>query len=81
MECGLVGDGELARSHGQAAPLLEPVDASLDRVALLVRLRIKGRRAAAARAASPQTVADLVGGLGDASADPALAEVAPDRAG
>lgn len=41
MECGLVGDGELVRSHGQAAPLLEPVDAPFDGVALLVRLDIE----------------------------------------
>lgn len=80
MECGLVGDGELVRSHGQAAPLLEPGDASLDRVALLVRLRVEGRRSAAGTA-SPQTVADLVGRLGDDSVDAALAEVTADRAG
>ena len=28
MKCGLVGDGELVRSHGEAAPLLESVDAA-----------------------------------------------------
>jgi hypothetical protein len=26
VKCGLVGDSELVRSHGQGAPLLEPVD-------------------------------------------------------
>jgi hypothetical protein len=39
VECGLIGDGELVRSHGQAAPLIQPVDASLDRVALPIRVR------------------------------------------
>lgn len=52
MERGLVGDGGLVGPHGQAAPLLEAVDGSLDRVALLVRLRVEGRRATA-RTASP----------------------------
>lgn len=80
MECGLVGDGELVRAQGRTAPLLETGDASFDRVALLVRLRVEGGWAAA-DAASPQTVADLVGGLGDDSADPASAEVTSDRAG
>ena len=80
MECGLVGDGELVRSHGQAAPLLEPVDAPFDRVALLIRLRVESGWSAA-RTASPQTVADLVGRLGDDSTDSAPAEVVPDRAG
>ncbi len=80
MECGLVGDGELVRSHGQAAPLLESVDAPLDGVALLVRLGVESWWATAG-AASPQTVADLVGRLRYDSADPASAEVIPDRAG
>ncbi|WP_436843395.1 hypothetical protein [Streptomyces narbonensis] len=30
VERGLVGDGELVGPHGQAAPLLEPVDAAFD---------------------------------------------------
>jgi hypothetical protein len=80
MECGLVGDGELVCSHGQAAPLLKPADAAFDRVALLVRLGVEGGRSAFGSAA-PQTVADLVGRLGDDSADSASAEVIPDRAG
>jgi hypothetical protein len=80
VECGLVGDGELVRSHGQAAPLLQPVDASLDRVALPIRLGVESRWATAG-ATSPQTVADLVGGRGDDSADSASAEVISDRAG
>lgn len=79
MECGLVGDGELVRSQGQTAPLLEPVDAAFDRIALFVCLGVEGGRSASG-AASPQTVADLVGGLGDDSADSASAEVTPDRA-
>ncbi|KPC61641.1 hypothetical protein ADL29_23630 [Streptomyces chattanoogensis] len=80
MECGLVGDGELVRSHGQAAPLLESIDASLDGVALLVRLGVESWWATVG-AASPQTVADLVGRLGDDSADSASAEMISDRAG
>jgi hypothetical protein len=80
VECSLVGDGELVRSHGQTAPLLEPVDGSFDRVALLVRLGVEGGRSAS-DTASPQTVTDLVGRLGDDSADPASAEVTSDRAG
>jgi hypothetical protein len=30
VERGLVGDGELVGPHGQAAPLLETVDAAFD---------------------------------------------------
>lgn len=80
MECGLVGDGELVRSHGQAAPLFEPVDASLDRVALPVCLGVESGWAATG-AASPQTVTDLVGRLGNDCADPTAADVLSDRAG
>jgi hypothetical protein len=80
MECGLVGDGELVRSHGQAAPLLEAVDAPFDGVALFVCLGVEGWWAASV-AASPQPVADLVGRLGDDSADSASPEVVADRAG
>lgn len=80
MERRLVGDGELVSSHGQAAPLLEPVDAPFDRVALLVCFGVEGWRSAAGTA-SPQTVADLVGRLRDDSADSAAAEVTSDRAG
>ena len=42
MECRLVGDGELVCPRGQTAPLLESVDASLDRVALFVCLGVEG---------------------------------------
>jgi len=69
----LVGDGELVGSHGQTAPLLEPVDTAFDRVALLECFDIEGGRAASGTA-SPQPMADLVGGLRDDSADPASAE-------
>jgi hypothetical protein len=68
VECGLVGDGELVGSCGQAAPLLEAVDASFDGVALLVGLGVEAGWAAA-EPASPQAVADLVGRLGDDSSD------------
>ena len=80
VQCGLVSDGELVRSQGQAAPLLESVDAPLDRVALLVSLGVEDWWPAAV-AASPQPVADLVGRLGDDCADPASPEVIPNQAG
>ncbi|GAA2230330.1 hypothetical protein GCM10010232_15800 [Streptomyces amakusaensis] len=80
MECGLVSNRELVRSHGRPTRLFEPVDASFDRVALLVRLGVESGWSAT-RAASPQTVADLVGRLGNDSADSAPAEAASDRAG
>ncbi|GAA2917379.1 hypothetical protein GCM10010478_16450 [Streptomyces erythrogriseus] len=80
VECGLVSDGELVRSHGQTAPLLEAVDAPFDGVALLVCLGVESWWAASA-AASPQPVADLVGRLWDDSADSAPPEVIADRAG
>lgn len=70
MECGLVSDGEFVRPQRQTAPLLEPVDASFHRVALLVRLRVEGRRATAS-ATSPQTMTNLVGRLRNDSTDPA----------
>jgi predicted dienelactone hydrolase len=44
---GLLGDGELVASCGQAAPQLESVDAPLDGVALLVAVGVEGRQAAA----------------------------------
>ncbi|CAL9660755.1 hypothetical protein SUDANB126_06994 [Streptomyces sp. enrichment culture] len=80
VEGSLVGEGEFVASQGQAAPLLEPVDASLDRVAPLVRLGVESRWPPAGTA-SPQAVADLVGGLRGDCADPAPAEMASDRAG
>lgn len=80
MKCGLVGDGELVRSHGQAAPLLETVDASFDSVALLVCLGIEVGRATSFTA-SPETVADLISGLRNDGPDPSPAEIPADRAG
>lgn len=80
MECGLVGDGELVRPHCEAAPLLESGDASLDGIALLVCLDVEGGGPAYS-AASPQAVADLVGGLRDDRTDAASTEVPMDRAG
>lgn len=68
MECGLVGDGEFVGPCGQAAPLLEAVDAPLDGFPLLVGLTVETGRAAT-ESASPQTVADLVGRLRDDRAD------------
>ncbi len=79
MECGLVGDREFVRSCGQAAPLLEAVDAPLNCVPLLVGLAVKAGRTAAS-AASPQAVADLVGRLRDDRADASAPQMCPDRA-
>src|SRR5690606_33131912 len=80
VECGLVSDGELVRPHSKAAPLLEPGDAPLDGIALFVCLGVETGRAASG-AASPQAMADLVGGLRNDRADAASTEVIPDRAG
>lgn len=80
MEGGLADDGELVCSHGQAAPLFEPVDASFDRIALLVCLGVESGRAAT-ETTSPQPVTDLAGWLRDDCAGPAPMEVAPDCAG
>lgn len=80
MQCGLVSDGKFVRSHGQAAPLLDPVVASLDSVALFVCLGIECGRATSG-SASQQAVADLVGGLRDDCADAPSAEMPTDCAG
>ncbi|GGZ37468.1 hypothetical protein GCM10010365_67740 [Streptomyces poonensis] len=80
MACGLVGDGELVGSHGQAAPLFEPVDAPFDRIALPLCLGIKSGRATAG-AASPQTVTDLAGRLRDDGTDSAPTEMTAHRTG
>ncbi|GAA2303935.1 hypothetical protein SVIO_083320 [Streptomyces violaceusniger] len=80
MECGLVSDGELVRPHREAAPLLESGGAPLDGIAPLVCLGVEAGRAATG-AASPQTVADLVGGLRDDRTDAASTEVPTNRAG
>lgn len=80
MQCGLVGDGKLVRPHCKAPPLLDPSDAPLDGIALFVCLSVEAGRAASG-AASPQAVADLVGGLRDNGTDAASTEMPTDRAG
>jgi hypothetical protein len=80
VKCGLISDRELVCPHGEAAPLLEAGDAPLDGVALLVCLSVEARWAASG-AASPQTVADLVGGLRDDGPDAASTEMSTDSAG
>ncbi len=80
MQRGLVSKGELIGSCGQAAPLLESVDAALDGVALLVSLAVEARWAAAS-AASPLAVAHLVGRLRDDRADSPTPQVDTDGAG
>lgn len=72
MECGLVSDGEFVCPQCQTTPLLEPIDASFDCVALLVRLGVEGRRATAC-ATSPQTMTNLIGRLRNDGTDPAPA--------
>lgn len=80
MECGLISDGELVRPHGEAAPLLESGDAPLDGIALFVCLGVETGRTASG-AASPQAMANLVGGLRDDRTDTASTEVPANRAG
>ena len=80
VECGLVGDGEFVGSCGQAAPLLEAVDAPFDGVALLVCLAVEAGRSAA-ESASPQAVTELVGRLRDDCTDAPASQVAADGAG
>ena len=80
MQCGLVRDDELVRPHGESAPLLESGDAPLDGIALLVCLSAEAGRAASG-AASPQTVADLVGGLWNDRTDATATQVPTNRAG
>lgn len=80
MEGALVGNGKLVRAHGQAAPLLEAVDAPLDGVALLVCRHVETGWAAAGPA-SPEAMSDLVGGLRDDSLDASAAKKAADCPG
>ncbi len=80
MESSEVDGRGLVVSGGQAAPLLEFVDAPLDGVPLVVGLAIEGRRAAP-EAAQPPTVRGLVGWLRDHRPDPASSQVAADRSG
>jgi hypothetical protein len=79
MESGKVDGGGLVVSSGQAAPLLELVDAPLDGVAPFVCLAVEGRRPAAATAEA-FAVGGLVGWLRDHRPDSALAQVVADRA-
>ncbi|SEF82665.1 hypothetical protein SAMN05216223_102163 [Actinacidiphila yanglinensis] len=79
-QCGLVGDGELVGSQGRTTPLLEPIDAPFNGVALLVRLCVEAGRAATG-AASPQSVTVLVGGLRDHGADTSPPAMLTDRTG
>jgi hypothetical protein len=76
VECGLIGEGKFVGSHGQAAPLLESGDAAFDGIALLVCLGVE-----AGRAASPEAVSDLVGGLRDDGPDAASSEMRADGLG
>lgn len=80
MECSQVDNGQFVRSHCETTPLLEPGDASLDSIALLVRLGVEGGRPASHMTASP-SVTYLVGRLGNDGTDPAPTEMAPDRTG
>jgi hypothetical protein len=77
VECCLVGDRELVYSCGQAAPLLETVDAPLDGVPLFVCLAVEAGRAAT-ESASPQAVANLVGRLWDDRTDAPTPQVVAD---
>ncbi|GAA2600316.1 hypothetical protein GCM10009863_12070 [Streptomyces axinellae] len=77
MECGLVGDRELVGSCGQAAPLLEAVDAPLDGVPLFVCLVVEAGRTATG-SPSPQAVANLVGRLRDDRTDAPTPQVSAD---
>lgn len=80
MESGEVDGGGLVLARGRAAPLLDLVDGSFDRVPLFAGLAVE-RRQAAASAAEPFAVGDLVGGLRDHRPDPATAQVRADGAG
>src|SRR6266566_674013 len=63
---------------GDGAVLAEMAEGALDHVALLIGRGVEGGRAAAP-AAAPQPVPDLVRGLGDSGLDLAAAQVAADR--
>lgn len=76
----MVDGGGLVVACGEAAPLLEFVDAALDGVPLLVGGLVEGGWAASGTAPSP-AVRDLVGRLRDDCPDPAVAQVVADRAG
>ncbi len=76
----LVGLGGFVVAGGDAAPLLQSVEAAFHDVAALVELFVEGRRAPAV-AAAPEPVADLVGPLGDGVADAALSQPGADGFG
>jgi hypothetical protein len=77
---GFVADGELVVAGGDSPVALEPADAALDCVTLLVELWVKGRRAASG-AAPVLAVADLVSRFGDSGADAATPQVGAVGAG
>ncbi|GAA3169514.1 hypothetical protein GCM10017688_18410 [Streptomyces ramulosus] len=79
MQGCLVGDRGLAGSCGQAAPLLEVVDAPLDGVPLLACLAVEAWRAAS-ESASPQAMTGLVGRLWNDRADAPTPQVGTDGA-
>jgi hypothetical protein len=62
--------GGLVVAGGDRSPLLEPVEATLDDVALLVELGVEGVRTAGSASA---TTRELVVALGDSGLDPASA--------
>lgn len=74
------GQGVFVVPGGDAAPLLEAVDAPLDGVALLVCLAVEGRRSAARLSALPP-VGLLIGAFRNHRADATSAQVVADRAG
>ena len=73
-----VDEVALVVAGGDGPVLAEPVEGPLDGVALLVGHGVEGGRAAAP-AAAPEAVADLVGGLGDGGLDAASPQVGADR--
>jgi hypothetical protein len=79
VESGQVDRGCPLLAGGDAAPLLEAIDAPLDGVALLVCLTVEGGRPAALAAAT-LPVALLVRRDGNDCADAALAQVVADHA-
>lgn len=76
----LVGLGGLVVPGGDAAPLLQTVEAAFDHVAPLVELLVKGGRAPAL-AAPPKAVAYLVGSFGDGVGDAPSPEPRADGSG
>ena len=75
-DAGAVVAGVFVVAGGDAAPLFEPAEGTLDDVACLVGLGIERRRSAAAAAAGG-AVRGLVGAFWDDGADPASAQGCP----